>query len=111
MINLAPILTSKESPHAKVVALHFAAAIEPGPQVTTLLPSTVCATLNIPRDLYERAHREAVKAGWIVGTSCDRVSVPWASAARVALGLPGAPPESKKRSVPPGVTATIGGAT
>ena len=89
--HLGSLLTAKESPAAKVVALHFAGLCPPGGDVAVLSPSAVCATLNIPRDQYERAHREAVKAGWILGDSCDRVAVPWASPARKALGLPLAP--------------------
>ena len=88
---LIDIIRAKESPTARIVALHLAMTLDPG-IAHTVKPSAVAAQLQIGKGEYEAGHREAARAKWIVGIDPCRVLVPWDSPARKALGLPLAPP-------------------
>lgn len=88
---LPDIVCAKESPTARIVALHLAMTLEPG-VAHVVKPSAVAATLQIGKGEYEAGHREASRAKWITGIDPCRVFVPWDSLARKALGLPTAPP-------------------
>ena len=62
------LMALKITPSAKVVALHFAATLQPDTE-TPSHPRHVADALGISRGEYERAWRECARQGWVVGRS------------------------------------------